>query len=335
MKIVVFETEPWSRSEWPRMECDHDVTLLEERLTLANAIEYSNAEIISTDISRMDSDVLKKFTNLKLIAVRSTGLDKVDLGYCMANKIPVCNVPNYAEVVVAEYVFALLLSISRHLYEAVQRTREENFSLDGLMGFDLYRKTIAIVGTGIIGRHAGKIAKGFGMEVVAFDLKKDEEWASKYGVQYMPLNEALALADIVSLHLPATSETENFINDDQFGVMKDGVVIINTARGELINAQALIRALSSGKVSAAGLDVLPEEQIFLKGIDEPTTLFERKEKQDILLANHALLRHPNVIATPHCAYLSKEAAKRIIDVTITNIASFVQGKPQNVVSSNY
>jgi len=331
MKIVVFETEPWARTAWDRMNRDHDVKLLEEFITSANAGEHSDTEGICTDISHLDADVLKQLTNLKFIATRSTGVDKIDLEYCTANGITVCNVPTYAEIAVAEHVFALLLSISRHLSEAVERTRKGNFLLDGLMGFDLCGKILAIVGTGVIGRHVGKIAKGFGMEVVAFDVRKDEQWAAIHGVRYMPLKEALSMADIVTLHVPFTPETQHFINDDHFVMMKEGVVIINTARGELIDTQALIRALASGKVAAAGLDVLPEEQVFLKGIEDPTTLFAIGDKQEILLANHALLRLPNVIVTPHCAFFTKEAAKRIIDVTIANIKAFIHGKPQNVV----
>ncbi len=331
MNIVVFETEPWARTAWDRMKRDHDVKLLEEFLTSANAGEHSDVDVICTDLSRLDADTLDKFKNLKLIATRSTGVDKIDLEYCMANGIKVCNVPAYAEIAVAEHVFALLLSISRRLSEAAERTRKGNFSLDGLMGFDLCGKTLAIVGTGVIGRHVGKIAKGFGMDVVAFDVRKDEQWAAVHGVRYMPLKKALSMADIVTLHLPVTPETQHLINDDQFATMKEGVVIINTARGELIDIQALVRALASGKVAAAGLDVLPEEQIFMKGIEYPTTLFVSREKQETLLANHALLRLPHVIVTPHCAFFTKEAAQRIIDVTIANIKAFIHEKPQNIV----
>jgi D-lactate dehydrogenase len=335
MKIVVFETELWARAAWNRMKRDYDVKLLEEFLTSDNAGEHSGVEVICTDLSRLDADTLEKLKNTKLIATQSTGVDKIDLEYCMANGISVCNVPAYAEIAVAEHVFALLLSISRHLSEAVERTRKGNFSLDGLMGFDLCGKILAIVGTGVIGRHVGKIAKGFGMEVVAFDVRKDERWAAVNGIRYMSIKEALSMADIVTLHLPFTPETHHLISGDQFAMMKEGVVLINTARGELVDTQALIRALASGKVAAAGLDVLPEEQVFLKGIEEPATLFSRGDKQETLLANHALLRLSNVIVTPHCGFFTKEASQRIIDVTIANIKAFIHGKPQNVVVPVY
>ena len=242
-----------------------------------------------------------------------------------------CNVPDYAEIAVAEHVFALLLSISRHLSEAVERTREGIFSTDGLIGFDLHGKTLAIIGTRVIGRHVGKIARGFGMEVVAFDVKQDGQWAAANGIRYKPFKEALSMADVITLHVPVTRDTYHFLADEQFAAMKEGAVIINTARGELIDIQALIRALASGKIAAAGLDVLPEEQAFLKGIKNPATLFAGGKKLETLLANHILLQHPNVCITPHCAFFTREAVQRILDVTMANIETFVGGEPQNVV----
>jgi D-lactate dehydrogenase len=331
MKIVVFETETWAQTAWQRMKGDHEVSLLEEFLTLSNADEHANANVISTDLSRLDAGILEKFEDLQLIATRSTGVDKIDLAYCAAHRITVCNVPDYAEVAVAEHVFALLLSISRHLSEAVERTRKGTFSIDGLMGFDLYGKILAIIGTGVIGRHVAKIARGFGMEVVAFDVKQDEQWAAANGIRYKSLKEALSMADVITLHLPVTPDTLQLLADDQFAAMKEGAVIINKARGELIDIKALLRALDGGKIAAAGLDVLPEEQAFLEGVKNPATLFAGGKKLETLLANHILLRHPNVCITPHCAFFTREAAQRILDVTMTNIEAFVHGEPQNVV----
>jgi D-lactate dehydrogenase len=304
MNIVVFETETWAQTAWQRMKGDHEVRLLEEFLTSSNADEHADAKVISTDLSQLDTDILEKFKDLQLIAQRSTGVDNIDLTYCAAHRITVCNVPDYAEIAVAEHVFALLLSISRHLSEAVERTRKGTFSIDGLMGFDLHGKTLAIIGTGIIGRHVGKIARGFGMEVVAFDMNQDEQWASANGIRYKSFKEALSIADMITLHLPVTPDTHQLLADDQFAAMKEGAVIINTARGELIDNQALLRALASGKIAAAGLDVLPEEQAFLEGIKNPATLFSGGKKLATLLANHILLQHPNVCVTPHCAFFS-------------------------------
>ena len=200
MNIVVFETETWAKTAWQRMKDDHEVRLLEEYLTSSTADEHAGAKMISTDLSRLDAGILEKFENLQLIATRSTGVDNIDLAYCAANRITVCNVPDYAEIAVAKHVFALLLSISRHLSEAVECTRKGIFSTDGLKGFDLHGKTLAIIGTGIIGRRVGKIARGFGMEVVAFDVKQDEQWATANGIRY----ESFFLIQI--LQDPKTSE---------------------------------------------------------------------------------------------------------------------------------
>ncbi len=331
MNIVVFETETWAQTAWQRMKDHQEVRLLEEFLTSSNADENADAKVISTDLSRLDAAILEKFKDLKLIARRSTGVDKIDFAYCAAHRITVCNVPDYAEIAVAEHVFALLLSISRHLSEAAERTRKGAFSIDGLMGFDLHGKTLAIIGTGVIGRRVGKIARGFGMQVVAFDVKQDEQWAAANGIQYKSFKEALSLADVITLHVPATPETHQLIADDQFAAMKEGAVIINTARGELIDIQALLRALASGKIAAAGLDVLPEEQDFLEGIKDPATLFAGDQRLATLLANHILLQHPNVCITPHCAFFTREAVRRILDVTMANVEAFVRGEPQNVV----
>ncbi len=300
-------------------------------LISSNAEENADAKVISTDLSRLDAAILEKFEDLKLIARRSTGVDNVDLSYCAARRITVCNVPDYAEIAVAEHVFALLLSISRHLSEAAERTRKGTFSIDGLMGFDLHGKTLAIIGTGVIGRRVGKIARGFGMEVVAFDVNQDEQWAAANGIRYMSFKEALSMADVITLHVPVTPYTYQLLADDQFAAMKEGAVIINTARGELIDIQALLRALTSGKIAAAGLDVLPEEQDFLEGIKDPATLFAGDQRLATLLANHILLQHPNVCITPHCAFFTREAVRRILDVTMANIEAFVRGEPQNVV----
>ena len=331
MNIVVFETETWARTAWQRMKGDHEVRLLEEFLTSSNADEYADATVISTDLSRLDAEILEKFKDLKLITTRSTGVDKIDLAYCAARRITVCNVPDYAEIAVAEHVFALLLSISRHLHETVERTRRGTFSINGLMGFDLHGKTLAIIGTGVIGRHVGRIARGFGMEVVAFDVKPDKQWAAANGIRYKSFKEALSLADVITLHVPVTPDTHQLLGDDQFAAMKEGAVIINTARGELVDIQALLRALASGKVAAAGLDVLPEEQAFLAGIKDPATLVTGGKKLVTLLANLILLQHPKVFITPHCAFFTREAVQRVLDVTMANIDAFARGEPQNVV----
>jgi D-lactate dehydrogenase len=213
------------------------------------------------------------------------------------------------------------------LEEFLTSFNKGTFSIDGLMGFDLHGKTLAIIGTGVIGRHVGKIARGFGMEVVAFDVKQDEQWAAANGIRYTSFKKALSMADVITLHVPVTPDTHQLLADDQFAAMKEGAIIINTARGELVDVQEL----ASGKIAAAGLDVLPEEQAFLEGIKNPATLFTGGQKLVTLLANHILLQHPNVCVTPHCAFFTREAVQRILDITMANIEAFVRGEPQNMV----
>ena len=299
MNIVVFETETWAQTAWQRMEGDHRVRLLEEFLTSSNADEYAEAQVISIDLSRLDAEILEKFENLKLITTRSTGVDKIDLAYCSARRITVCNVPDYAEIPVAEHVFALLLSISRHLREAAGRTRKGSFSTDGLMGFDLHGKTLAIIGTGVIGRRVGKIARGFGMEVVAFDVNQDKQWAAANGIRYKSIKEALSMADVITLHVPATPQTHQLLGDDQFAAMKEGAVIINTARGEIVDIQALLRALSSGKIAAAGLDVLPEEQAFLEAMNPSD---RRQRNGDPAGQSHPIAASERLYHAPLCIF---------------------------------
>lgn len=331
MKIVVFENESWVDAGWPRLQRDHEILFLEDFLTPANVGEHTDAQVVSTDLSRLDSSTLDRMKRLKLIVNRSTGVDNIDLEYCTARTITVCNVPSYAETAVSEYVFALLLAISRNINKAAERTRRGIFSVKGLGGFDLNEKTLAIIGTGAIGRRVAEIAIGFGMKVVAFDLYPNKQWAGELDIEYMPLKNALARADVVTLHVPATAQTVHMLSGDQFAAMKKNVVIINTARGELIDAQALVRALADGKVAAAGLDVLAEEQMLQEGSSDPAALFTSTDKHGVLLANQLLLQHPRVLATPHCAFFTREAAQRIMDTTIANIEAFIKEEPQNVV----
>lgn len=331
MKIVVFEAEPWVRAAWHPPKPNHEVALVEEILTPSNVNQYSDAEIISSDISILSKDVLVELKNLKLIAARCTGVDLIDIGYCEENGITVCNVPAYAENAVAEHVFALLLSISRNMVKAVLHTRKKDFSWEGIQAFELRGKTLAVIGTGAIGRRVAEIAKGFKMDVVAFDVFPNERWSSQNSIRYLSIEDTLRLADIVSLHVPATPETYHLLSNDQFSLMKDGVVIINTARGDVIDSRALLRELFSGKIAAAGLDVLPDEHAIRKEEEQLAALLHQKNDPETLLANHMLLQHPNVIVTPHCGFFSKEAVQRLLAVTKANIEAFIRGKPQNVI----
>ncbi|MDO8183449.1 MAG: NAD(P)-dependent oxidoreductase [bacterium] len=293
--------------------------------------EASQAEIISIFVdSKVTTKVLSAFPNLKHIATRSTGYDHIDLAVCKERGIIVSSVPGYGEVTVAEYAFALLLAYSRKIYDGVEKIKEQgDFSPEGLKGFDLCGKTIGIIGTGRIGKHAAGIAKGFGMKVVAYDVYPNEEAAKQIGFSYLSLEELLKNADVVSVHVPYTPENHHLINKDKLALMKASAVLINTARGALIDTPALVEALKNKTIAGAALDVLEEEGV-LK--DEFGYVMGANQEADMkaVLADHVLFDLPNVIITPHNAFNTQEALEKILDTTAENIKSFLAGAPINL-----
>jgi D-lactate dehydrogenase len=291
MKIAVFEVEEWERHAFDALGAAHEIEYVDALLTQENVQRYADAEVISPFIySTLTGDVLRHLSRLKLIATRSTGYDHIDLGYCRANGITICNVPVYGDNTVAEHVFALLLAISHKLVEAVDRTRRGDFSLQGLRGFDLRGKTLGVIGTGSIGQCVIEIAKGFRMDVVASDVRPDAALAARLGFRYADLDELLATADIVTLHVPSNEKTRNLLSHAEFAKMKDGVVLINTARGDIVDIRALAKAIGEGKVAAAGLDVLPEESAVREEAELLYSVYRKKYDLETLLVNHILLR---------------------------------------------
>lgn len=298
-------------------------------------IEFAkDAEILSVfTSSRVSGNLLEKFPKLKLITTRSTGFNNVDLEYCTQKGINVCNVPAYGEVTVAEYAFALLLNVIRKVNTAYFDLKKGEINLEKYRGKDLQGKTIGIIGMGSIGSHTAKIAYGFGMNILTYDPLPNEALREKLGVKYVELDELYKSSDIISLHAPSKKENFHMINDEAFSRMKDGVIIINTARGEIMDTNALYRALLSGKVAGAGLDVLEceeiiaHEELFLSKID-----CVDKNCLAKTLINHKLLDMPNVVVTPHIAFDTEEAVYRILQTTMTNINSYVHGKIVNKVN---
>ncbi len=334
MKIVIFETEPREAPDFKALQVGHRLTLTEAPLRTDNAAGYADAEVLSTFIySKLDRAVLEQLPALRLIATRSTGYDHIDLAWCAEHGITVCNVPTYGENTVAEHVFALLLTISHRLREAMERARSGRFSPQGLEGFDLQGKTMGVVGTGNIGRHVIRIAKGFAMDVVAFDMKPDEAAAKALGFRYLSLADLLAAADIITLHVPALPQTEHLLNAEAFARMKSGAVVINTARGGVIDTRALIEALLTGKVAAAGLDVLPDEPLIREEAELISSIYDSQQDIRDLIADHVLLNMSNVVVTPHSAFNTREAIRRITTTTVANIAAFLKGAPVNVVAA--
>lgn len=290
-------------------------------------------EIISVFVSHQCKEAeLNRLPNLKLIAARSTGFDYVDVPAARSKGVEVVYVPSYGENTVAEFAFALLLSLSRKIPEAHEQVTETgSFSQTNLQGFDLKGKTIGVIGTGRIGAHMIKMAKGFEMEVVAYDPFPKSGLDQELGFRYVGFEELLSLSDVISLHAMLAESTRHMINENSIYHIKRGAVLINTARGGLVQTSALVKALEEGIISAAGLDVLEEEgdmQDEMKLFNDPHPKLE--ELQNVL-ANNYLINHPRVIVTPHIAYNTKEAVNRILDTTILNILSFIKGEIKNRV----
>lgn len=333
MKIALFEVEEWEQPTFEPLSGAHEVRFVAEPLNEENVAAHPDVEILSTFIySDLDEPTLRRLEALRMIATRSTGVDHIAMDYCRERGVTVANVPTYGKNTVAEHVFALLLAISHHIVEAVNRTARGDFSQAGLRGFDLLGKTIGIVGTGDIGRYTARIAKGFGMNVLAFDVKPDPEAARELGFRYVDMNELLGASDVVTLHVPGGPATRHLISKQQFDAMKPGVVLINTARGSVVDVEGLLRALSEGKVAAAALDVLPEEPTVREEAELLRSYFRRAHNLDALLADHVLLRMRNVVITPHTAFNTREAVQRILDTTHQNIAAYLKGESTNVVS---
>jgi len=330
-KIVFFEIEKWEEEYIKNSFLGFSLVFSEEKLTKKNVANFADAKIISTFIySAINKELLDSLPALRFIATRSMGFDHIDVESCKEKGITVSNVPIYGSHTVAEHAFALILAISRKIVPSVEQARRGDFSSMGLEGFDLYGKTLGIVGTGNIGKNVAEIALSFGMKVLAFSRSQNQELIAK-GIKYVSFDELLAQSDIVTLHLPHNKETEHIINMQNIEKFKKGAVLINTARGALIETQAILEGLEKKILLAAGLDVL-EEEVHLKEEREFLST-EYLEKIDIKtgLINHVLLMRDDVVITPHNAFNSREALIQIIDTTIANIKSFQAGTPQNTV----
>lgn len=295
--------------------------------------KIKNANILGVFIySQIDKQVLDQLPDLKFIATMSTGFDHIDLKSCQTKGIKISNVPFYGENTVAEHTFALILALSRKLPDSIERTKKYDFSLDNLRGFDLKDKTLGIIGLGHIGEHVTRIAKGFEMKVIAYDPKQNLRLARKLGVKYVSLNHLLSHSDIITLHAPYNKSTHHLINKSNIKLIKKGAYLVNTARGGLVETQALITALRKNIIAGAGLDVL-EEEFFIK--EEKQLLSKEFQKEcnlKTVLQNHLLIQDKRVIVTPHNAFNSKEALERILSTTVDNIKSYLKGRPINLVN---
>jgi D-lactate dehydrogenase len=332
MKIAFFETKDWEKEYISSKLNNNELLFFSEPLTAENTSIIKDVDIISPFIySKIDSDVINSDPNVKFIATRSTGFDHIDVKIANEKGVAVSNVPFYGENTVAEHTFALILTLSRKIFQSVEKVKRGDFSLDGLVGFDLKGKTIGIIGLGHIGQHVARMAHGFEMNILAYDLKQDKKLAKQFGIKYGTIEEVLKNSDIITLHCPYNESTKHLINLDNISSIKRGAYLINTARGGLIDTTALVKALNAGILAGAGLDVM-EEECFIK--EEAELLGANLPKScdvQTMLENHSLLLKENVVITPHNAFNSKEALERILDTTIENINAFINKKPINLV----
>jgi D-lactate dehydrogenase len=346
MKICFFETETSERLFF-------EETLTGHELYFASNLEEgeSDSDILCIYIHTViNADVLNQYRNVALIVARSMGYDHIDLDECTRRRITISNVPGTDANTVAEHTFALMLALSRRLNEVREANKRSKFSYERLRGFDLKDKTLGIVGTGRIGLRVAHIALAFGMKVIAYEPYKQSLMAEIVGLQYVPLEELLGCSHVISLHTPLTPETFHMLDEKTFAKMRRGAVLINTARGALVDTAALIQALKEGILTGAGLDVLEEESVMRKdamkiiserivtrlqttGSEEFSLKNpERIRQLQTLMDNTKLLARENVVFTPHVAFNSIEAVERINVLTVKNIEAYLRGAPTNVIN---
>ncbi len=333
MKVAFYEIAPW------------ETEYIKEKLT-GLELTFHISAFSDTDLPETDVDVLSTFvtspvtlkvlehcSQVKLIATRTTGFDHINLDACKGRGVIISNVPTYGENTVAEFTFALLLALSKKIYASLKRVREQAlWSFDGLRGFDLRDKTIGVIGTGHIGSYVVKIAKGFGMEILAYDPFPNEKLAREYSLRYVGLDDLLRNSDVITLHAPYMPATHHMINHNNIGMIKKGAVLLNTSRGGLVETAALITALRNGILSGAALDVLEEEGFLLDETEIIAGGHPNENQMKVALADHELMHMDNVIITPHNAFNTREAILRILDTTVANIQAFASGKPINIVT---
>lgn len=322
MKVAVFSTKSYDRHflEAANTECGHELIFLEPHLNPETSILAADAQAVCVFVNdQLDAKTLTGLANqgIKLIALRSAGFNNVDLIKATELGITVVRVPAYSPYAVAEHTVGLILTLNRRIHRAYARIREGNFSLEGLLGFDLHGKTIGIIGTGKIGIVVAQILKAFGCKLIAYDKSPNSD--CPLGVEYVSQQQLFANSDIITLHCPAIPDTYHLINAETIAQMKTGVMLINTSRGALIDTKAVINGLKSGKIGYLGLDVYEQEgNLFFED-------FSNQVIQDDLFER--LLTFPNVLITGHQAFFTSDALKSIAETTLANISDFEQGKP--------
>jgi D-lactate dehydrogenase len=331
MKIAFFDTKPYDREifEMENQGFDNEIKFFKYHLTPETAYMAKGYEVVCVFVNDLVSEEVINTLHLggtRLLALRCAGFNNIDIK-AAAGKIKIVRVPAYSPHAIAEHAIALILTLNRKIHRAYFRTRDANFSLHGLMGFDLHQKTAGVIGSGKIGKVLMQILKGFGMQVLAYDPYPDMDFFHKENITFVSLDELFKQSDIISLNCPLTKETEYLINQESISRMKPGVMLINTGRGKLIESKALIDALKSGQIGAAGLDVYEEEsEYFFEDLSDRVLI-------DDVLAR--LLTFNNVIITSHQGFFTREALSNIALTTLQNIRQYAENKPMmNEVLSN-
>jgi len=322
-KIAFFGAKPYDIASFDKINerYEFDIRYYKGHLNPNNVVLTQDTDVVCIFVNdTADAAVIDAMVDngVKLLALRCAGFNNVDLK-AAKGKLPVVRVPAYSPYAVAEYSLALMLSLNRKIHRAYWRTRDGNFSLNGLMGFDMHGKTIGIIGTGKIAKILIRLLKGFGMRILAYDLYPDMKFAGEEGISYVSLDELYRESDIISLHCPLTDQTKYMIDKDSIDKMKEGVMIINTGRGQLINTNDLIEGLKEKKIAAAGLDVYEEEGEYFY-----------EDKSDKIIDDDVLARllsFNNVIVTSHQAFFTKEALHNIAETTLQNIEDFRCHRP--------
>ena len=322
-KIAFFGAKPYDIASFDKVneKYNYDIRYYKGHLNPNNVVLTQDTDVVCIFVNdTADAAVIDAMVDngVKLLALRCAGFNNVDLK-AAKGKLPVVRVPAYSPYAVAEYSLALMLSLNRKIHRAYWRTRDGNFSLNGLMGFDMHGKTIGIIGTGKIARILIRLLKGFGMRILAYDLYPDMKFAGEEGISYVSLDELYRESDIISLHCPLTDQTKYMIDKDSIDKMKEGVMIINTGRGQLINTNDLIEGLKEKKIAAAGLDVYEEEGEYFY-----------EDKSDKIIDDDVLARllsFNNVIVTSHQSFFTKEALHNIAETTLQNIEDFRCHRP--------
>lgn len=329
MKIAIFEHEPWMEEHIKNLLPEHDLVFTDQPLTDKNVADFQDVAGISVFVySKVTSEVIESLPNLKLITARSTGYDHIDLAAAARQNIAVANVPHYGSITVAEHTWSLILSLSRKIFQSYERTERADFDLIGLRGMDLSGKTLGLVGLGEIGQRVALMSKGFNMKLRVFNRSKDQSFLDQFenAVYVDRVEDIFSHSDVISFHVPLSPDTHHLLNVHNYQILKPGCLIINTARGQVIETKALLKGLQENIINGAGLDVL-ESEVIIKDQQKinPDELPNEQELSEAFM-DHMLIGMNNVIITPHNAFNSNESIKKLLDNNINNIKNFFDGK---------